>query len=662
MNKKLKDNPEQFLNIYSREAKILDVNEDKRTAELVVATEQPVVVMDWAKWEPVREIVLINGLRHPDSVVMLDTHSRWSINDIKGSVKDFESKEKFERLGTVKIGTAHFSKTAEKEWTLRQEGHLTDSSIGYRVNDKETVIIPAGKGEEVNGKMYRNDYGDGLPLYIRTGADLLEVSLVPIGADQAAKFRSMFSDNSEDIQAKIDEGIQKRINELNSITKTRNTTMKTPEELAEEKRLADEKAAIKLNEDNKLKEDQRKAVITKLAAENKGKMKGINLEEMRDLYITGQKSVESFAELISDNIVKQVQEAASKPTLSLTRKEIESYSLVRAVAAMVSGDKCAELEISQEYAKNAGRKIEGTGRGASFFIPHNVIDHINRNAIKTMKRDVNTTATTGGEFVGTEHLGSEWIDVLRNMMALTALGVTYLPGRKGNIEIPKLTSGNVFGWAATENAAVSEGSPVSTEITMSPKRGGTYVEISKQAILQSDPALDIILTQDGREVMARGFDAGGLHGSGSGGQFTGVKATTNTKTASLASIDWDKLLAAIAQIKAANAMLSPLKWCTNATVEALLMGRTKVSGYPVFLMDDNSKLAGRESVITEQVNASHIFLGAWNQAYLALWDAVDVTVDPYTLATTNMVRITFNQLADFAVRYPEAFFWASDLS
>lgn len=649
MERKLKDNPEQFLNIYSREAKVLDINKEERTAELVVATEQPVVVFDWAKWEPIREIVLVNGLRHPASVIMLDTHSRWSTNDIKGSIKDIELKKNYENLGTVKTGVAHFSKTAEKEWTLRQEGHLTDSSIGYRVSDSETVVISAGSTQKVQGKEYKNDYADGLPLVIRTGADLLEVSLVPIGADQAAKFRSMFVEKKEDVMAEIQE-LEHELKELINEAKTERDIKITLNQKGENKM-----DLIVVNEEKKLAEEQRVSSIDALTRDWKEKVKDANLEETAKLYKASGKSAENFADHILKLKEEEYKQAAAKPTVLLTGKEKENYSLSRAISSVLNGQNSFELEISQEYARQSGRK--GEGGKHSFFLPHNAI------VGSLGKRDVNTTATTGGEFVGTDHLGAQWIDVLRNQMVLTELGVTYLPGRKGNIEIPKLSSANTFGWAATENAVLTESIGVTTEVTLSPKRGGTFIDISKTAIIQSDPALDVILTMDGQAVMARGFDKAGLHGAGSGGAITGVKSTTNVNSdQSFASLEWQGILNSIKEIKAANAALSPLKFVTNAAGEALLRGREKASGYPQYLMDDNGLLAGRPCLISEQVDASHVFLGAWNQAYMAFWDALDITVDPYSYATYFLVRITFNQLADFAVRYPEAFFYADDLS
>ena len=40
---------------------------------------------------------------------------------------------------------------------------------------------------------------------------------------------------------------------------------------------------------------------------------------------------------------------------------------------------------------------------------------------------------------------------------------------------------------------------------------------------------------------------------------------------------------------------------------------------------------------------------------LGLFGGLDVTVDPYTLATTGQIRITLNQFFDWLCRQPGAF-------
>lgn len=200
-NKLVKEIP-IFQNYYSRECEIRkDVNEEKRSIRGVLTTEQPAVVFDWYKWRAIREIMLIDGMEVPEKMPLLDAHSRWAVSDIKGSVTNI-SRVKDAKLGKIYEADNVFSTTAEKEFTLAKEGHLTSTSIGYEIFPKESVEIEFGEQKEVNGVLYKNDYSDKLPLVIRLKSRIFENSLVPIGADKAAKFRSMFSGQEESAEDK----------------------------------------------------------------------------------------------------------------------------------------------------------------------------------------------------------------------------------------------------------------------------------------------------------------------------------------------------------------------------------------------------------------------------------------------------------------------------
>ncbi len=63
------------------------------------------------------------------------------------------------------------------------EGHVTDVSVGYEV--KESYWVPDGERQIINGKEYTG------PLKVSTRWEVRELSLVPIGADDLAKVRSM---------------------------------------------------------------------------------------------------------------------------------------------------------------------------------------------------------------------------------------------------------------------------------------------------------------------------------------------------------------------------------------------------------------------------------------------------------------------------------------
>ena len=51
-----------------------------------------------------------------------------------------------------------------------------------------------------------------------------------------------------------------------------------------------------------------------------------------------------------------------------------------------------------------------------------------------------------------------------------------------------------------------------------------------------------------------------------------------------------------------------------------------------------------------------LMVGDWSQLFVGLFgSAVEMIVDPYTLATTGQVRVTANLFADVAVRYAASF-------
>jgi hypothetical protein len=56
------------------------INEENRTVEAVISTENPVLVFDWSRFEPVYEILLSSGRdSNTNQVIMLDSHRRSGI-------------------------------------------------------------------------------------------------------------------------------------------------------------------------------------------------------------------------------------------------------------------------------------------------------------------------------------------------------------------------------------------------------------------------------------------------------------------------------------------------------------------------------------------------------------------------------------------------------
>lgn len=157
------------------------LNEEDRSVEAAMSTEGRVAVFDWSKRQVIEEVLLARGAEMPEQVVLLENHSRWSLDDVLGSVRNM-------RIDAGKtVGRMYFAAgddRAERAWQKVKQGHIADVSVGYRV--LESVDIPANKRQAVQGRFF--EAGDR-PLRVTTRWAIKELSLVPVGADPAAKVR-----------------------------------------------------------------------------------------------------------------------------------------------------------------------------------------------------------------------------------------------------------------------------------------------------------------------------------------------------------------------------------------------------------------------------------------------------------------------------------------
>lgn len=189
-----KHNPNGFGGMVSRAIPMAKENVDfEKGIDTIATTEAPAMVVDWERWQIVREILPMRYMESPnnDKVPLLDSHSRVSVEKIKGSASNFITK------GAELLCKCFISKSESVVRQKIEEGHIDSVSIGYMTSKDETVEIPKKAEVLVDGVLYRNDYEDNVPLLVRTWWKAHELSLVPIGADQAAKFKSEGIDNKK---------------------------------------------------------------------------------------------------------------------------------------------------------------------------------------------------------------------------------------------------------------------------------------------------------------------------------------------------------------------------------------------------------------------------------------------------------------------------------
>ena len=213
-----------------------------RGIDTIATTEAPAMVVDWERFAIVREILPMKYAVLPDNdkVPLLDSHSRFSIEMIKGSATGWRTQ------GNQLLARTMVSKTEEDVREKIREGHIDSVSIGYRTDQDQTVEVPKGAKVSIDGVEYKNEYEDGAPLLVRTWWKIKELSLVPIGADDAAKFKSIaneaekrFLDRLNEQQKQIDDILQ----ELKQLKPTNTRSAKKRLEM----RLAIMKHELKIN-------------------------------------------------------------------------------------------------------------------------------------------------------------------------------------------------------------------------------------------------------------------------------------------------------------------------------------------------------------------------------------------------------------------------------
>lgn len=156
-------------------------DEATRSVEVIMATDAPVTVWDWERGA-IDEVLVARGGIFPEQLPLLANHSRWSLDDVLGSVRSPRQD------GSRWLGRAFFADKddeAERAWNKVRQGHLRDVSIGYRAVDYED--IPPNTSRTVDGKEYtaRDRW-----LRITRTWEAKELSVVPIGADERAKVRA----------------------------------------------------------------------------------------------------------------------------------------------------------------------------------------------------------------------------------------------------------------------------------------------------------------------------------------------------------------------------------------------------------------------------------------------------------------------------------------
>jgi len=378
------------------------------------------------------------------------------------------------------------------------------------------------------------------------------------------------------------------------------------------------------------------------------------------------RSVEQFKDLILAKM-EAAQANANPMIIGMSKKEVQRYSFFRAILAAADRDWSKagfERECSEESARLFGRSPDG------FFLPMDVL----------LSRDFNVgTTTEAGNLVQTTVRADLWNDVMRNALVMPNLGATVLTGLRDSISIPRKATASTIG-TLTEIGSASETAPTTAALSLTPKRVGAFVEVSKQAIIQGVMDVESMIRNDLLFSTAVQIEYLALNGNGTAPQHAGIRNTSGIGTVvggtNGAAPAWSHIVDLETAAGNANAVLTSRN---GYLVNSKTKGKLKQTQLGTSLdmiwsrFTSEAPLNGARVEMTNNlpsnltkgtsttVCSSAIFSTDWSQEVIAFFGAPDVIVDQLTKADTGQVKIVLNQFADSGVRQPGCFAKVDDL-
>lgn len=342
---------------------------------------------------------------------------------------------------------------------------------------------------------------------------------------------------------------------------------------------------------------------------------------------------------------------------------MERFSIARAVRQLSAGQALDGIEGELHAEGRSLADSQGIAAKGNLILPLEVFAE---------RRDMTVTGGSngnqGGTMVATD-LGQP-VPLLYSKSVLRALGAQFLPNLVGHLSVPQLKTGAVATHKA-EGAALDESSPTTGQILMSPNRLGTYVEISKQLLHQSEGIADRLVRQDLLTTLALGIENGALNGTGSDNQPLGLLAPTSGINFDVAggsdgaAPDWSHVLELEEKIASANAeQAGSVGYLTNPKVRRVLKGTLKAATHHEFCWNGTTLNGYRAEVSTlipsnltkgNASTCSALLFGNWQDLLIGLWGGIDITVNPYVKDIEGLVRITGDVYYDTAIRRPESF-------
>lgn len=236
---------------------------------------------------------------------------------------------------------------------------------------------------------------------------------------------------------------------------------------------------------------------------------------------------------------------------------------------------------------------------------------------------------------------------IRNASVLNRIGCTWFGNATGDISIPRYSGSNV-GWAGEIETATS-GDGEFTEVILQPKRLTAILDISKTFLAQDSNDAEAILMRDLAEAVAEKLDMT-VFSADSGttkrpeGLFYNSGYTTTGET--LSAVTYNDVLGLELGVEEKNGM--NFVFIASPNVKYQLKGTQMASG--LAMVYDRGEIDGYNAFVSNSVVKGGLMAVDPRDIAVAFWSGIEITVDNFSKAAENQVRLVVNALVDCKLR------------
>lgn len=310
----------------------------------------------------------------------------------------------------------------------------------------------------------------------------------------------------------------------------------------------------------------------------------------------------------------------------------QRFSLLKAIKAVAENRNIDDVTAAVNNAGMKEMRKAGLNTIGQIYLP-------------TEKRAV-SVATEGVDVVATDLY--DIIEPLRAKNVLLNAGAKFYTGLSNNVQLPVMTGANV-GWAGEVGEVA--GNTAFNNVQLTPKRLTAFVDISKMLLAQDSIGVENAIRKDlinaiNSKIESTILGSGAKTAGSPAGMFNGKTPTKVTDFEGLVSLE---------ALVEENNVLGDIAYIASPSAKASFRNMMKGSKGTAQLAFIDSSLDGTPVYSTSNVAAKQFIVGDFSNLAIGQFGGIDITVDPFSKASTGMVRLVINAYFDATMIRPEAF-------